>query len=282
MDSPLKVRAVVVTGAAPGTGAVPTNALARRGAGLALLDHDEQALQALAADLPGVALALPIDCPDSTALTDVAKAIRRHPGPPPVVVANAGTAEGGTFALAVADADESGSRLQERSGTVGLGATGPAYLASDRAEAALGVWACHRPVRDFGAWPHGTSLRLRLVNGDAFAAATFYGEVLKRTRPGGCGTRCEKDDAVLIHAREPVAWLRPDVLEAPPGPLLRPHRLVFFTVEDPDKVVSRTEYSGRVTGEYEDTAGRWTMLMEPERVDLTLLAPHVATAGSRR
>jgi short-subunit dehydrogenase len=98
-DSPLKDRTVVVTGAARGIGAALANALARRGARLALLDHDEQALQAVAAGLPGVALALPVDVTDSTALTDVAKVIRGRLGPPSVVVSNAGIAEGGPFAL---------------------------------------------------------------------------------------------------------------------------------------------------------------------------------------
>ncbi|MET7665360.1 SDR family oxidoreductase [Streptomyces sp. NPDC005463] len=98
-DSPLKDRTVVVTGAARGIGAALANALARRGARLALLDHDEQALQAVAAGLPGAALALPVDVTDSTALTDAAEVVRGRLGPPSVVVANAGIAEGGPFAL---------------------------------------------------------------------------------------------------------------------------------------------------------------------------------------
>ncbi|GAA1261417.1 hypothetical protein GCM10009646_56770 [Streptomyces aureus] len=74
-DRPLKDRTVVVTGAARGIGAALANALARRGARLALLDHDEQALQAVAAGLPGAALALPVDVTGSTALTDAANGV---------------------------------------------------------------------------------------------------------------------------------------------------------------------------------------------------------------
>jgi NAD(P)-dependent dehydrogenase (short-subunit alcohol dehydrogenase family) len=98
-DSPLKDRTIVVTGAARGIGAALADALARRGACLALLDHDEPALKTTAAALPGVALALGVDVTDGTALTDAAEVIRTRLGPPSVVVANAGIAEGGPFAL---------------------------------------------------------------------------------------------------------------------------------------------------------------------------------------
>lgn len=102
-DSPLKDRTIVVTGAARGIGAALANALAGRGARLALLDHDEAALVATAAALPGTALAIRADVTDGTALNDAAEAIRTRLGPPSAVVANAGIAEGGPFALSDPD-----------------------------------------------------------------------------------------------------------------------------------------------------------------------------------
>jgi NAD(P)-dependent dehydrogenase (short-subunit alcohol dehydrogenase family) len=95
--SPVKDRTVVVTGAARGVGAALADALAHRGARLALLDHDETALEATAAALPGEPLALRVDVTDGTALADAAEVVRGRLGPASVVVANAGIAEGGPF-----------------------------------------------------------------------------------------------------------------------------------------------------------------------------------------
>ncbi|MFE1029057.1 SDR family oxidoreductase [Streptomyces sp. NPDC058818] len=97
-DSPLQNRTVVVTGAARGLGAALAHACARRGARIALLGHEKSRLDAVAADLPTPACAVEADVTDPAALDDAADEVRGRLGPPSVVVANAGIAEGGPFA----------------------------------------------------------------------------------------------------------------------------------------------------------------------------------------
>ncbi|MCQ9129951.1 SDR family oxidoreductase [Streptomyces hilarionis] len=134
-ESPLKERAVVITGAARGLGAAQARELARRGARLALVGHEGPALRRLAASLPGPALALEADVTDAEALGRAAAAVRERLGPPSVVVANAGVAEGGPFAEAdmvswrrVIDVNVVGSALTARTFLPDLMETAGYYL----------------------------------------------------------------------------------------------------------------------------------------------------------
>ncbi|MEU5658411.1 SDR family oxidoreductase [Streptomyces sp. NPDC047737] len=94
----LRDRTVVVTGAARGVGAAVAGRLAERGARVALLGLEEEALAEVAAGLPTEAHYWHVDVTDDAAMRDVASAVRRRLGPASVVVANAGVADGGPFA----------------------------------------------------------------------------------------------------------------------------------------------------------------------------------------
>ncbi|MEV0847410.1 SDR family oxidoreductase [Streptomyces sp. NPDC049954] len=95
--SPLQGRTVVVTGAARGLGRALAERLAGCGARLALVGRNTDALGEVAASLPAEAECWEADVTDHAALADVSRHIRERFGPPSVVIANAGVAEGGPF-----------------------------------------------------------------------------------------------------------------------------------------------------------------------------------------
>lgn len=96
-DLPLRGRTAVVTGAARGLGAHMARSLVRRGADVALLGLEEDALERVAAGLPGHAEHWPVDVTDEDAMDRAAALVERRFGPPSVVVANAGVVAGGPF-----------------------------------------------------------------------------------------------------------------------------------------------------------------------------------------
>ncbi|MFE0677337.1 SDR family oxidoreductase [Streptomyces sp. NPDC058867] len=98
--SPLHSRTAVVTGAARGLGAGLARELSRRGAKVALLGREERTLAEVRDSLPGESACWEADVTDERAMLRAAAEIRARFGPPSVVVANAGVAEGGPFAEA--------------------------------------------------------------------------------------------------------------------------------------------------------------------------------------
>ncbi|WP_329055050.1 SDR family oxidoreductase [Streptomyces violaceus] len=98
--SPLHGRTAVVTGAARGLGEAMARELCRRGARVALLGREERTLAQVRDSLQGVSACWEADVTDERRMARVADEIHARFGPPSVVIANAGVAEGGPFAEA--------------------------------------------------------------------------------------------------------------------------------------------------------------------------------------
>ncbi|MFD7923391.1 SDR family oxidoreductase [Streptomyces sp. NPDC059740] len=94
---PLQGRTAVVTGAARGVGAALARELSQRGVRLALLGRERDGLEQVAGSVPTRALCWEVDVSDDDAMAAVAAEVGDRMGPPSVVVANAGVAEGGPF-----------------------------------------------------------------------------------------------------------------------------------------------------------------------------------------
>ncbi|MFF8095012.1 SDR family oxidoreductase [Streptomyces sp. NPDC016675] len=95
---PLHGRVAVVTGAARGLGAALARVLAERGAKVALLGREERTLAPVRDSLPGTSAVWQVDVTDDRGMRVAGADIRARLGPPSVVIANAGVAEGGPFA----------------------------------------------------------------------------------------------------------------------------------------------------------------------------------------
>ena len=87
----------VVTGAAQGIGAAIARALAAQGVRLTLMGRRLDALQALAAELPGSAIAVSVDVSDEAMVHAAFAEARTAHGPVSLLVNNAGQAESAPF-----------------------------------------------------------------------------------------------------------------------------------------------------------------------------------------
>ncbi|WP_327267341.1 SDR family oxidoreductase [Streptomyces sp. NBC_01218] len=133
--NPLEGRLAVVTGAARGVGAQVAKELAHRGVRVALLGREANTLARVAATLETDAHCFEVDVTDDAAMRDAAEEISARLGPPSVVVANAGVAEGGPFGTSdpvswrrVVEVNLIGSAITARTFLPGLLATRGYFL----------------------------------------------------------------------------------------------------------------------------------------------------------
>ncbi|MFF8382339.1 SDR family oxidoreductase [Streptomyces kanasensis] len=122
--SPLYGRTAVVTGAARGLGAAIARLLSERGARVALLGREKETLARVRVRLPGEASCWEVDVTDDARMARVAAEVAERFGPPSVVVANAGIAEGGPFA----ESDPAVWRRVIEVNLIGSAATARAHL----------------------------------------------------------------------------------------------------------------------------------------------------------
>ena len=105
MDEALYGRVAVITGGGAGIGSETARELARQGARVAVLDVDFAAAEAVAADLPGDAIAWRTDVSNPASVHDAIRAVVEHYGRIDTVIANAGIA-GPTQPMLTADPAE--------------------------------------------------------------------------------------------------------------------------------------------------------------------------------
>ncbi|MEU6273933.1 VOC family protein [Streptomyces populi] len=159
------------------------------------------------------------------------------------------TAVAWTAFFAVASADETVARSQERGGTTAVGPIslppGRAALLADRDGAVFGIWEGDL-VSGWERWRNAAPSFIRLHTRDAFDAAIFYGEVLKwaTPEPGCCEVDYEENEVVLRSFGDVVARIHSGALGAAPDPSLRPHWQIHFTVDDVEACVRAARAHG--------------------------------------
>ncbi|WP_320778396.1 SDR family oxidoreductase [Streptomyces sp. CRN 30] len=122
--SVLNGKVAVVTGAARGVGELLARGLSARGARLALVGLEPEALEEVAARLPGESGHWHADVTDHEVMARVAAQVRERFGRVDIVVANAGVASGGPFA----DSDPGAWRRVIEVNLVGSAVTARAFL----------------------------------------------------------------------------------------------------------------------------------------------------------
>ncbi|MEU6934914.1 SDR family oxidoreductase [Streptomyces sp. NPDC046374] len=156
-------RVVVITGAARGLGAGLARLLAARGMRVALLGREYSRLAAVAETLGTESHIVEVDVTDDSGMERAAEEVTRILGPPSVVVANAGVAEGGPFE----SSDPDTWRRVVEVNLVGSAVTARAFLPGLRAT--RGYFLQVASTAAFGAAPMMSAYCASKAGAEAFA-----------------------------------------------------------------------------------------------------------------
>ncbi|GGN80705.1 hypothetical protein GCM10011579_066520 [Streptomyces albiflavescens] len=176
--------------------------------------------------------------------------------------------------FAVASADETVSRSQERGGTTAVGpisfAPGRAALLADRDGAVFGIWEGEL-VSGWEAWRRAAPAFVRLHTRDAFDAAIFYGEVLgwASATPGCCQVDYEENEVVLRSHGDIVARIHSGAVEAAPDPTIRPHWQIHFAVSDVEACARAARAHGG-TAHQQGVGSTEAVLSDPDGAHFTV------------
>ncbi|MER5747702.1 SDR family oxidoreductase [Streptomyces sp. NPDC002225] len=159
----LRGRVAVVTGAARGLGAGLARLLAARGMRVALLGREHARLAAVAVTLGTESHCVEVDVTDDSGMARAAEEVARILGPPSVVIANAGVAEGGPFE----SSDPATWRRVVEVNLVGSAVTARAFLPGLRAT--RGYFLQVASTAAFGAAPMMSAYCASKAGAEAFA-----------------------------------------------------------------------------------------------------------------
>lgn len=182
--------------------------------------------------------------------------------------------------FAVASADEATARVRERGATVAVGPLrfghGRAALASDLDGAVFGMW--EGAVLPWSVGRDNAPAWLELRTRDAFAAAIFYGEVLRWATPGvaGCDVEYAQEQVLVSDGTHAVAGLCGGAVEEAPDPSIRPRWHVYFPCPHVDMAVKAAIAGGGsvVTPPTASARGYEATLRDPDGGLFTVTTAH--------
>lgn len=148
--------------------------------------------------------------------------------------------------FAVADADTTAARIQERGATLAVGpivlGNGRAGLAADRDGATFGFW--EGAALTWSVGQGSAPARLSLQTRDVFDAAAFYGDVFGWPEAHGIDIAYKHDHVVVEHDGRSVLTLRGGGVQTSAEARQQPRWLVNFEVDSVERAVAAALEAG--------------------------------------